>query len=115
MQYRDVQFMLGLSRNADAPGYDIQRHETWNLFAAVVPLDEFDLEEAVNLATEWRQPHGADSVNILNRYVVGRFEDRTLFAVITQPLYLWDRKLVTGPEYFTRANAQLKEAANASH
>jgi len=96
MEYRDVVHVVSESSGG--------RAEDWHLFEAFVLEAEFDLNAAVNLATAWRATCGADGVNIRRKYVVGRFENRTLFAVITVPCYWLEGKLTESEEYFRRVN-----------
>lgn len=82
------------------------REEEWHLFAAYVDRPElFDLDEAVEQAPTWREPRGADQSRLVRRYIVGRFEDRTLFAVITVPIYYLNGEYLQCNEYFKRVNA----------
>ena len=101
MKYNDIEFLSCRS----APGNKI---ESWNLFSARVPEAEFNLDEAVKLNDHWRQPRGADGVKVLRTYVIGRFEDRTLYAVITTPTYRYQGQLLPADEYFPLVNAELK-------
>lgn len=93
-----IEYLCGES----APGNVL---ESWNLYAAYVEESEFDLDTAIRLSTEWTSPHGADAVRVVRKYVIGRYENRTMFAVITVPQYKdKDGKLVDGPEYFEQIN-----------
>ena len=101
MRYQDTEFVSSYS----APGNKI---ENWNLFFARVPEEEFDLDEAVKANNHWANPRGADGVKVLRTYVIGRFEDRTLYAVITTPTYRYPGQLLPADEYFPLVNGEVK-------
>lgn len=96
MKHRQVEHVVSESSGS--------RVETCHLYAAYVPENEFDLDEAVDLASGWSSPNGADGVKVRKQYVIGRFEDRTMFAVITVPTYRCEGKLLESEEYFRRVN-----------
>ena len=99
MRYQDITYLSGSSQNSP---------EDAHLFAAAVPEAEFNLDEAVRLACEWRNTHGADAVKIRRQYVVGRFENKTLFAVVTVPCYRLGSALVESEEFFRSINDLMK-------
>ena len=93
MKRWDIEYIHGYS----APGDSC---EDYHLFTAKVPEAEFDLDEAVKLCTNWAETHGCDGMKIRRKYIIGRFEDRTLYAVITVPCYRLKGELLEAEEYF---------------